>query len=257
MDDLLHISSREFTSRLLVGTGKYPSATLAKEAIEASGAEIITAAVRRINLAKTGVQNLQDLLPVNEYTYLPNSAGCYSAESAIRTLRLARVLSGDNLIKLEVIGDKNSLYPNMQETIQAAKILVAEDFEVMVYCNDDPVAAKELERIGCAAIMPLASPIGSGCGILNPLNIKIIIEQSQVPVIVDAGIGTASDAAIAMEMGADGVLLNTAIAKAGNPVKMAVAMKYAVQSGRLAYLSGRIKKQQFAAASSPKEGMIA
>lgn len=253
-EDSLIVAGRRFHSRLLVGTGKYKDLGETRLAIEASGAEIVTVAVRRMNLAAG--ESLQDAIPPEQYTYLPNSAGCYTAEEAVRTLRLARELGGWTLVKLEVIGDKASLYPDVEETLKAAKILVAEGFEVMVYTNDDPIAAAKFEALGVAAIMPLAAPIGSGLGIQNPLNIRMIAEQSRVPVLVDAGVGTASDAAIAMELGCDGVLMNTAIAEATHPVRMAEAMKHAVIAGRLAYLAGRMPRRMSASASSPQTGMI-
>lgn len=255
MDPLI-IAGRSFTSRLLVGTGKYKDLAQTKSAIEASGAEIVTVAVRRMNLAAPEGKNLQDVISPENYTYLPNSAGCYTADDAVRTLRLARELGGWTLVKLEVIGDKSSLYPDVEETLKAAKILVAEGFEVMVYTNDDPIAARKFEDLGVAAIMPLAAPIGSGLGIQNPLNIEMIVQQSKIPVLVDAGVGTASDAAVAMELGCAGVLMNTAIAEARDPVMMARAMKLAVESGRLAFLAGRMEKRQTASASSPQTGII-
>ena len=256
MADKLIIAGREFSSRLLVGTGKYKHMAETKAAIEASGAEIVTVALRRVNLADTGAHSLQAAIPPEKYTYLPNSAGCYTAEDAVRTLRLARELGGWTLVKLEVIGDKLSLFPDVEETLKAAETLVKEGFEVMVYTNDDPIAARKFEQLGVAAIMPLAAPIGSGLGIQNPLNIRLIVEQSKVPVLVDAGVGTASDAAIAMELGCDGVLMNTAIAESRDPVMMATAMKLAVESGRLAYLAGRMEKRMHASASSPQTGLI-
>lgn len=256
MNDPLIIAGRKFASRLLVGTGKYKSMAQTKAAIEASGAEIVTVALRRVNLADTGKESLQAAIPPEKYTYLPNSAGCYTAEDAVRTLRLARELGGWMLVKLEVIGDKTSLFPDVEETLKAAATLTKEGFEVMVYTNDDPVSARKFEDLGVAAIMPLAAPIGSGLGIQNPLNIEMIVKQSRVPVLVDAGVGTASDAAIAMELGCDGVLMNTAIAEARDPVMMAHAMKLAVVSGRLAYLAGRMEKRTHASASSPQTGLI-
>jgi thiazole synthase len=239
-----------------VGTGKYKNFEQTKSAIEASGAEIVTVALRRVNLADTGSDSLQAAIPPEKYTYLPNSAGCYTAEDAVRTLRLARELGGWTLVKLEVIGDKHSLFPDVEETLKATKTLVAEGFEVMVYTNDDPISARKFEDLGVAAIMPLAAPIGSGLGIQNPLNIRLIVEQARVPVLVDAGVGTASDAAIAMELGCAGVLMNTAIAEARDPIMMARAMKLAVESGRLAYLAGRMEKRTHASASSPQTGLI-
>lgn len=256
MNDHLIIAGCTFSSRLLVGTGKYKNFEQTKSAIEASGAEIVTVALRRVNLADTGSDSLQAAIPPEKYTYLPNSAGCYTAEDAVRTLRLARELGGWTLVKLEVIGDKHSLFPDVEETLKAAKTLVAEGFEVMVYTNDDPISARKFEDLGVAAIMPLAAPIGSGLGIQNPLNIRLIVEHARVPVLVDAGVGTASDAAIAMELGCDGVLMNTAIAEARDPIMMARAMKLAVESGRLAYLAGRMEKRAQASASSPQTGLI-
>ncbi len=255
MHDPLIIAGKTFTSRLLVGTGKYKNLEQTKSAIEASGAEIVTVALRR--WSATSGENLQEVISPEKYTYLPNSAGCYTAEEAVRTLRLARELTGGTLVKLEVIGDKLSLYPDVEETLKAAEILVKEGFAVMVYTNDDPIVARKLEALGVAAIMPLAAPIGSGLGIQNPLNIRMIVEQSRVPVLVDAGVGTASDAAIAMELGCDGVLMNTAIAEARDPVLMAAAMKLAVASGRMAYLAGRMEKRATASASSPQTGLVA
>lgn len=254
--DFFEVAGQKFSSRLLVGTGKYKDFIETKLAIEASGAEIVTVAVRRVNVENKGEPMLQDFLDPKKYTYLPNTAGCFTAFDAVRTLRLARVAGGWNLVKLEVLAEEKTLYPKVIETIKAAEMLIKEGFEVMVYTNDDPIVAKELEDIGCCAIMPLAAPIGSGLGIQNPLNIQLIIEQSKVPVLVDAGVGTASDAAIAMEMGCDGILMNTAIAKAKNPILMAQAMRLAVESGRMAYLAGRMPKQTYASASSPKTGII-
>lgn len=257
--DNLIIAGKSYSSRLLVGTGKYKDFAETQAAIEASGAEIITIAIRRSNIGQNPNEpNLLDILPPSKYTLLPNTAGCYSAEDAVRTLRLAReLLDGHSLVKLEVLGDPQSLYPNVIETIAAAKTLVAEGFQVMVYTSDDPIIAKQLEDIGCVAIMPLASLIGSGMGILNPWNLQLIIDRVQVPVIVDAGVGTASDAAIAMELGCHGVLMNTAIAAAQKPVLMASAMKQAVEAGRSAYLAGRMPRKLYSAApSSPTSGMI-
>ncbi|HTN94258.1 MAG TPA: thiazole synthase [Gallionella sp.] len=259
MDDKLAIAGKSFSSRLLVGTGKYKDFSETRLAVEASGSEIITIAIRRSNIGQNpGEPNLLEILPPSKYTLLPNTAGCYSAEDAVRTLRLAReLLDGHNLVKLEVLGDPQSLYPNVVETIAAAKTLVREGFQVMVYTSDDPIIAKQLEDIGCVAIMPLASLIGSGMGILNPWNLQLIMERVQVPVIVDAGVGTASDAAIAMELGCDGVLMNTAIAAARQPVLMAAAMKQAVEAGRSAYLAGRMPKKLYSASpSSPTSGII-
>lgn len=259
MSDLLKIANNTYQSRLLVGTGKYKDFAETRAAIDASGAEIITVAIRRTNIGQTaGEPSLLDFLPPEEFTYLPNTAGCYSADEAVRTLRLAReLLDGHQLVKLEVLGDPNTLYPNMTETLAAAKTLVKDGFDVMVYCSDDPIIAKQLEEIGCCAVMPLASLIGSGMGILNPWNLQIIIENAKIPVLVDAGVGTASDAAIAMELGCQGVLMNTAIAAAKNPVLMAGAMKKAVEAGREAYLAGRMPKKLYSASpSSPTTGLI-
>jgi thiazole synthase len=258
--DLLKIAGKSYQSRLLVGTGKYTDFVQTRAAIDASGAEIITVAIRRTNIGQNaGEPSLLDFLPPEEFTYLPNTAGCYSADDAVRTLRLAReLLDGHKLVKLEVLGDPNTLYPNMIETLAAAKTLVKDGFDVMVYCSDDPIIAKQLEEIGCCAVMPLASLIGSGMGILNPWNLQIIIANAQIPVLVDAGVGTASDAAIAMELGCQGVLMNTAIAVARDPVLMASAMKKAVEAGREAYLAGRMPKKLYSASpSSPSEGLIA
>jgi len=259
MNDKLIIAGKSYHSRLLVGTGKYKDFAETKAAAEASGAEIITIAIRRSNIGQNpGEPSLLEILPPSQYTLLPNTAGCYSAEDAVRTLRLAReLLDGHSLVKLEVLGDPQSLYPNVIETIAAAKTLVAEGFQVMVYTSDDPIIAKQLEDIGCVAIMPLASLIGSGMGILNPWNLQLIMERVQVPVIVDAGVGTASDAAIAMELGCDGVLMNTAIAGAQQPVLMASAMRKSVEAGREAYLAGRMPKKLYSASpSSPTAGII-
>ncbi|OGT09633.1 MAG: thiazole synthase [Gallionellales bacterium RIFCSPHIGHO2_02_FULL_57_16] len=259
MDDKLIIAGKSYNSRLLLGTGKYKDFNETKAAVEASGAEIITIAIRRSNIGQNPNEpSLLEILPPSKYTLLPNTAGCYSAEDAVRTLRLAReLLDGHSLVKLEVLGDPQSLYPNVIETIAAAKTLVAEGFQVMVYTSDDPIVARQLEDIGCVAIMPLASLIGSGMGILNPWNLQLIMERVQVPVIVDAGVGTASDAAIAMELGCGGVLMNTAIAGAQQPVLMAGAMKQAVEAGRSAYLAGRMPKKLYSASpSSPTAGII-
>jgi thiazole synthase len=258
--DNLIIAGKSYSSRLLVGTGKYKDFAETQAAIEASGAEIITIAIRRSNIGQNPNEpNLLDILPPSKYTLLPNTAGCYSADDAVRTLRLAReLLDGHSLIKLEVLGDPQSLYPNVVETIAAAKTLVKDGFQVMVYTSDDPIIAKQLEDIGCVAIMPLASLIGSGMGILNPWNLQLIMDRVQVPVIVDAGVGTASDAAIAMELGCHGVLMNTAIAAAQKPVLMASAMKLAVNAGRAAYLAGRMPRKLYSASSSsPTAGIIA
>lgn len=254
--DFFEIAGRRFTSRLLVGTGKYKDLDETRAAIEASGAEIVTVAVRRVNIADPGRPMLVDYLDPKKYTYLPNTAGCYSADEAVRTLRLAREAGGWDLVKLEVLGDEKTLYPNITETLVAAAALIKEKFKVMVYCNDDPIVAKRLEDMGCVAIMPLGSLIGSGLGILNPVNIALIKESVSVPVLVDAGVGAASDAAVAMELGCDGVLMNSAIANAGDPVKMARAMKLAVEAGRLSYLAGRMAKKKYADPSSPLAGII-
>ncbi len=257
--DQLTIAGKSYNSRLLVGTGKYKDFAETKAAIDASGAEIVTVAIRRTNIGQNPNEpSLLDVLPPSQYTLLPNTAGCYSAEDAIRTLRLAReLLDGHTLVKLEVLGDSHTLFPNMAETIKAAEVLIKDGFQVMVYCSDDPIFAKQLEEMGCVAVMPLASLIGSGMGILNPWNLQLIMEKAQVPVIVDAGVGTASDAAIAMELGCAGVLMNTAIAAARDPVLMASAMKKAVQAGREAYLAGRMPRKLYSAApSSPTGGMI-
>ena len=259
MSDLLNIAGKSYQSRLLVGTGKYQDFKQTRAAIDASGAEIVTVAIRRTNIGQTaGEPSLLDFLPPDQFTYLPNTAGCYSADDAVRTLRLAReLLDGHTLVKLEVLGDPNTLYPNMIETIAAAKVLVKDGFDVMVYCSDDPIMAKQLEDIGCCAVMPLASLIGSGMGILNPWNLQIIIANANIPVLVDAGVGTASDAAIAMELGCQGVLMNTAIAAARDPIQMAGAMKKAVEAGREAYLAGRMAKKLYSASpSSPTAGLI-
>ena len=254
--DPLLVAGRTFHSRLLVGTGKYKDFEETARAIEASGAEIVTVAVRRVNLADPSQPMLVDYVDPKRYTYLPNTAGCYTADEAVRTLRLAREAGGWSLVKLEVLGDQKTLYPNITETLKAAEALVREGFEVMVYTNDDPIVAKRLEDLGCVAIMPLGSLIGSGLGILNPVNIRLIKEAARVPVLVDAGVGTASDAAVAMELGCDGVLMNTAIAGAGKPILMARAMKLAVEAGRLSYLAGRMPKKRYADPSSPLGGLI-
>ena len=255
----LTIAGKAYGSRLLVGTGKYRDLEQTREAVEASGAEIITVAIRRVNMGQMpGEPNLLDVLPPSKYTFLPNTAGCYNAKDAIYTLQMAReLLGGHKLVKLEVLGDPTTLFPNMPETIAAAEALVRDGFDVMVYCSDDPVQARILEGIGCVAIMPLASLIGSGMGILNPWNLSLIVEQSKVPVIVDAGVGTASDAAIAMELGCDGVLMNTAIAAAREPVRMARAMRLAVEAGRDAWLAGRMPRRFAASPSSPLAGSLA
>jgi thiazole synthase len=259
MQDQLVIAGRSYGSRLLVGTGKYKSFEETRAAIEASGANIVTVAIRRTNIGQNPDEpSLLDAIPPSRFTLLPNTAGCYTADDAVRTLRLAReLLDGHDLVKLEVLGDPKTLYPNMIETIAAAKVLVADGFKVMVYTSDDPIIARQLEDIGCVAVMPLASLIGSGMGILNPWNLQIIIDQAKVPVLVDAGVGTASDAAIAMELGCDGVLMNTAIAAARDPVLMARAMGRAVLAGRDAFLAGRMPKKLYSAsASSPQTGLI-
>jgi len=255
-DDGFTVAGKRYTSRLLVGTGKYKDFEETARAIAASGAEIVTVAVRRVNVTDPGKPMLVDYVSPKTYTYLPNTAGCYTAEEAVRTLRLAREAGGWDLVKLEVLGDHKTLYPNMPETVRAAETLVKEGFKVMVYCADDPIQAKRLEEMGCVAIMPLAAPIGSGLGVQNPVGIRLIIEQAKVPVLVDAGVGTASDAAIAMELGCDGVLMNTAIAEAKDPIKMARAMKLAIEAGRLAYLAGRMPKKRYADPSSPLAGLI-
>jgi thiazole synthase len=255
-DDGFTVAGKRYSSRLLVGTGKYKDFEETARAIAASGAEIVTVAVRRVNVSDPGKPMLVDYVSPKTYTYLPNTAGCYTAEEAVRTLRLAREAGGWDLVKLEVLGDHKTLYPNMPETVRAAETLVKEGFKVMVYCADDPIQTKRLEEMGCVAIMPLAAPIGSGLGVQNPVGIRLIIEQARVPVLVDAGVGTASDAAIAMELGCDGVLMNTAIAEAKDPIKMARAMKLAIEAGRLAYLAGRMPKKRYADPSSPLAGLI-
>ena len=260
MSDAFVIAGRSYASRLLIGTGKYRDFAQTRAAVEASGAQIVTVAIRRTNIGQNANEpSLLEALPPAKFTYLPNTAGCYSAEDAVRTLRLAReLLDGHDLVKLEVLGDPHTLYPNMPETLKAAAQLVKEGFKVMVYCSDDPIQAQMLEQAGCVAIMPLASLIGSGMGILNPWNLQLVIEKVKLPVIVDAGVGTASDAAIAMELGCDGVLMNTAIAAARDPVRMAHSMKLAVEAGREAFLAGRMPKKLYSATpSSPTEGKIA
>ena len=257
--DTLNIAGKSYQSRLLVGTGKYKDFTETRAALDASGCEIVTVAIRRTNIGQdANTPSLLDFVPPDQFTYLPNTAGCYSADDAVRTLRLAReLLDGHALVKLEVLGDPHTLYPNVIETLSAAKTLVKEGFDVMVYTSDDPIVARQLEDIGCVAVMPLASLIGSGMGILNPWNLQIIRDTIKVPVLVDAGVGTASDAAIAMELGCDGILMNTAIAGANNPVLMASAMKKAVEAGREAYLAGRMPKKLYSASpSSPTTGLI-
>jgi thiazole synthase len=255
-EDTWTIAGKSYRSRLLVGTGKYRDFEETARAIEASGAEIVTVAVRRVNVSNPNQPMLIDYVSPKRFTYLPNTAGCYTADDAVRTLRLAREAGGWDLVKLEVLGDQKTLYPNMPETVKAAEVLIREGYKVMVYCADDPIQAKRLEEMGCVAIMPLAAPIGSGLGIQNPVNIRLIIEAARVPVLVDAGVGTASDAAIAMELGCDGVLMNTAIAEAKDPIRMARAMKLAIEAGRLAYLAGRMPKKRYADPSSPLAGLI-
>lgn len=256
MAEILEVAGRKLNSRLIIGTGKYETYAQNAEAAEAAGAEMVTVAVRRVNLTDRDQPMLVDYLDPEKYVYLPNTAGCFTAEDAIRTLRLAREAGGWDLVKLEVLADQKTLYPDMEETLRAAKLLIKEGFEVMVYCSDDPVYARKLEDAGCCAIMPLGSLIGSGLGIMNPVNIRLIVEQSSVPVIVDAGVGTASDATAAMELGCDGVLMNTAIAEAKDPILMASAMKHAVIAGREAYLAGRMPKKRYADPSSPLAGLI-
>jgi thiazole synthase len=247
----LEIGGKSFKSRLIIGTGKFPNYNVNKKALEASGAEIITVAMRRVNIQNKNKPKLTDYISPKKYTFMPNTAGCFNSKDALRTLNLAREIGGWNLVKLEVLSDKKTLYPDMIETLKSAEKLVSNNFKVLAYCNDDPVLAKKLEDIGCSAIMPLGSPIGSGLGIMNPLNIKIIVEQSKVPVILDAGIGSTSDACLAMELGCDAVLINSAIANAKNPINMAEAFKNAVLAGRQCFLSGRIKKKYFASPTSP------
>lgn len=254
--DILEIAGKSYSSRLIIGTGKYSSYKLNAEAANSAGVDIVTVALRRVNLSNPDEDKLSDHVSPDKFTYLPNTAGCFTADEAVRTLRLARELGGWNLVKLEVLADQKTLYPDMEQTLNAANTLVADGFDVMVYCSDDPVFAKKLEDAGCCAIMPLGSLIGSGLGIINPINIRLIVEQSKVPVIVDAGVGTASDAAIAMEIGCDGVLMNTAIAEAKDPIRMARAMKHAVIAGREAYLAGRMAKKKYADPSSPLAGLI-
>lgn len=255
-DKPLVIAGRTFKSRLIIGTGKYKTYAQNAAAAEAAGAEMVTVAVRRVNLTDNSSEKLVDFIDPKKYVYLPNTAGCFTAEDAIRTLRLAREAGGWTLVKLEVLGDKKTLYPNMIETLRATELLIDEGFQVMVYCSDDPLMAKRLEELGACAIMPLAAPIGSGLGVQNPVGIRMIIEEAKVPVIVDAGVGTASDAAVAMELGCDAVLMNTAIAEAKDPIKMAAAMRHAVEAGRLAYLAGRMPKKRYADPSSPIAGLI-
>ena len=255
-NDTWTVAGRTFSSRLIVGTGKYKDYAVNAAAAEAAGAEIVTVAVRRVNLTDPGQPVLTDFLDPKRYTYLPNTAGCFTGEDAVRTLRLAREAGGWTLVKLEVLSDPKTLFPDMEETLRSLKLLTSEGFEVMVYCTDDPVYARKLEDAGAVAIMPLGAPIGSGLGVQNPINIRLIVEQSSVPVLVDAGVGTASDAAVAMELGCDGVLMNTAIAEAREPIRMARAMKHAVIAGREAYLAGRMKKRLYADPSSPLAGLI-
>jgi len=254
----LTIAGKNYTSRLLVGTGKYRDLEETRLAIEASGAQIVTVAIRRTNIGQDPEQsNLLDAISTDKYTILPNTAGCYTAADAVRTCRLAReLLGGHTLVKLEVLGDEKTLFPDITATLEAAEILIKEGFQVMVYTNDDPIMAKRFEELGCVAVMPLAAPIGSGLGIRNPLNILTIVENAHVPILVDAGVGTASDAAIAMELGCDGVLMNTAIAAAKQPLLMATAMKKAIEAGREAYIAGRMPRKRYASASSPLEGMF-
>ena len=256
MEDILTIANKNFQSRLIVGTGKYKNFLETSNAVKASGAEIVTVAVRRVNITNKDQPLLMDFLDPKLITYLPNTAGCFTSEEALRTLRLAREIGGWKLVKLEVLADKKILYPNMIETIKSTEVLVKEGFEVMVYCTDDPIMAKKLEDVGACAIMPLGAPIGSGLGIQNKINITLIKEQSAVPVIVDAGVGTASDATIAMELGCDAVLINTAIAESKNPILMAEAMKNAVLAGRNAFKAGRMAKRKYGSASSPQDNLI-
>jgi thiazole synthase len=255
-DDTWTVAGRTFTSRLIVGTGKYKDYAMNAAAAEAAGAEMVTVALRRVNLSDPSQPMLADYLKPDRFAYLPNTAGCFTGEDAVRTLRLAREAGGWNLVKLEVLSDPKTLYPDMEETLRALKLLVAEGFDVMVYCTDDIVFARKLADAGAAAIMPLAAPIGSGLGVLNPVNIRLIVEEAKLPVVVDAGVGTASDAAIAMELGCDAVLMNTAIALAKDPIRMARAMKHAVIAGRLAYLAGRMPKNPIGDPSSPTTGLI-
>ncbi|HEY6421315.1 MAG TPA: thiazole synthase [Candidatus Binataceae bacterium] len=257
MQDIpFELGGRTFKSRLIVGTGKYKDFAETRAAVEESGAEIVTVAVRRVNITDRARENLLDFLDPKKYQILPNTAGCYTAEEAIRTCRLAREVGVGNLVKLEVIGDQKTLFPDGPATIEAARVLVKEGFKVLPYISDDPVACLRLQELGCVAVMPLAAPIGSGLGIRNPFNLQIILEQAKVPVIVDAGVGTASDAAVAMELGCDGVLMNTAIASAKDPIAMARAMRLGVEAGRLAYLAGRVERKLYATASSPLSGLV-
>ena len=256
MENLLKLADKSYKSRLIVGTGKYKDFRETQRAIEISGAEIVTVAVRRVNITDPNKENLLEYLDPKKYTILPNTAGCYTADDAVRTCRLAREAGVGNMVKLEVIGDEKTLFPDIPATLEAARLLIKEGFVVLPYVTDDPVTAKKLQEMGCAAVMPLAAPIGSGLGIRNPYNLRIILEQATVPVIVDAGVGTASDAAIAMEMGCDGVLMNTAIAGARDPILMAEAMKLAVEAGRKAFLARRVPKKLYATASSPLDGIL-
>ena len=256
MDDSWTVAGKTYKSRLIIGTGKYKDYAQNAAAAEAAGAEIVTVAIRRVNLSDPSQPRLTDFVDPKKYTFLPNTAGCFTADDALRTLRLAREAGGWKLVKLEVLADQKTLYPDMLETLEATKVLVREGFDVMVYCSDDPVYARRIEDAGACAIMPLGAPIGSGLGIQNPVNIRLIVEQARVPVLVDAGVGTASDAAVAMELGCDGVLMNTAIAEARDPVLMARAMKHAVMAGRDAYLAGRMGKKRYADPSSPLAGLI-
>jgi thiazole synthase len=255
-DKPLVIAGKTYKSRLIIGTGKYKTYAQNAAALDASGAEMVTVAVRRVNLTDPDQPKLVDFIDPKKVTYLPNTAGCFTGEDAVRTLRLAREAGGWTLVKLEVLGDRKTLYPDMIETLRATELLIKEGFQVMVYCSDDPLMAKRLEELGAAAIMPLAAPIGSGLGVQNPIGIRMIIEEAKVPVIVDAGVGTASDAAVAMELGCDAVLMNTAIAEAKDPILMARAMRHAVEAGRLAYLAGRMPKKRYADPSSPLAGLI-
>lgn len=256
MEDLFKLADKSYKSRLIVGTGKYKDFRETQKAIEASGAEIVTVAVRRVNITDPNKENLLEYIDPKRYTILPNTAGCYTADEAVRTCRLAREAGVGKMVKLEVIGDDRTLFPDIPATLEAARMLIKEGFVVLPYVTDDPVTAKKLQELGCAAVMPLAAPIGSGLGIRNPYNILIILEQARVPVIVDAGVGTASDASVAMEMGCDGVLMNTAIASAKDPILMAEAMKLAVEAGRKAFMAGRIPKKLYATASSPLDGVL-
>ena len=255
-NDPLIIAGKKYASRLIIGTGKYKDYEENARALEASGAEIVTVAVRRVNISNPKEPMLMDSIDPKSTIYLPNTAGCFTGQDAVRTLRLAREAGGWNLVKLEVLSDPKHLYPDMEETMKSAKLLIEDGFDVMVYCSDDPVFARKLEDLGCVAIMPLGAPIGSGLGIQNPVNIRLIVEQTSVPVIVDAGVGTASDATIAMELGCDGVLMNTAIAEAKDPIHMAEAMKHAVIAGRQSYLAGRMPRKKYADPSSPLAGLI-